>query len=127
MKSSVKSFLRAAKAAMLVVSAAVFAGCGVKEYVDKGLDQRRVPECLEVISTIETSLNAYYADHGRLPDSLEALVDNEEPYLIGGRDKLMDPWGTKIDYKPGQRGNFELRSAGPDCVLGNDDDITNNH
>ena len=86
----------------------------------------RETACREVISTIETSLNAYYVDHWRLPDSLEALVENEDPYIEGGRDKLMDPWGTKIDYKPGRRGNFELRSAGPDCVLGNNDDITNN-
>ena len=96
--------------------------------VPKWLNNARVTACREVIATIETSLNAYYADHGRLPDSLEALVsstDDEDPYIKGGKDKLMDPWGTTIDYKPGRRGNFELRSAGPDLQPGNDDDITN--
>lgn len=96
--------------------------------VPKWLNDARVTACREVIHTIETSLNSYYADYGSLPDSLDQLVepaDGRDPYIKGGASKLNDPWGVKIEYTPGERGNFVLRSSGPDKSLGNDDDITN--
>ena len=96
--------------------------------VPKWLNDARVTACRELINTIQTSMNSYYADNGTLPDSLDALVestDDRDPYIKGGKDKLLDPWGTPIEYTPGRRGNFGLRSAGPDQQLGNDDDITN--
>jgi hypothetical protein len=53
---------------------------------------------------------------GSLPRTLEELVEDSR-MPIG-----TDSWGTPFRYTPGTT-DFELRSAGPDRVFGNRDDL----
>ena len=89
------------------------------------------------MSALSGALEEYFTDHrGQYPServNLAALVNQPKihgnqwqgPYL----DRVpRDAWGNTFLYLcPGVRnsGGFDLTSAGPDCVLGNADDITN--
>jgi general secretion pathway protein G len=76
------------------------------------------------IENFSTSLDLYYLDSGRYPTSsegLEALVKRpgdtpvwNGPYLKGG-EVPSDPWGRSYVYRsPGEHGNFDIYSLGPD-------------
>lgn len=89
------------------------------------------------INTIENMMEAFEIDTGRYPtntEGIEALVkeptntddDWKGPYLKRGVP--LDPWGKEYYFRqPGQYNEygFDLHSAGPDGISGNDDDITN--
>ncbi len=89
------------------------------------------------IRTISSCINTFELDTGRFPtntEGIEALVDEPSntkddwkgPYLERGVP--VDPWGKEYYYRqPGQYNEygFDLHSAGPDGISGNDDDITN--
>ncbi len=61
---------------------------------------------------IADRIEAYWASSGQYPSNLRQLLG----YVP------QDPWGRQIRYSPSESG-FELRSAGPDGVFGNKDDI----
>lgn len=89
------------------------------------------------IANLEVALDSFEIDTGRYPSNIEgirALVEEptntEEdwkgPYLKRGVP--VDPWGSEYNYKqPGQYNEYgyDLYSAGPDGINGNEDDITN--
>lgn len=61
-------------------------------------------------------------NRNRLPQSLEALVEGDDPILEGGTGVLVDPWGTNYELrKNGKR--FYVVSAGIDCQFDTEDDI----
>jgi general secretion pathway protein G len=80
------------------------------------------------IKEIEGALQLFSFDMGRYPNTsegLEALIRNpgnleswRGPYL--GKSELpKDPWGKPYVYRcPGQHGDFDLFSYGPDGVEG---------
>ncbi len=80
------------------------------------------------IKEIEGALQMFSFDVGRYPtssDGLEALIRNpgnleawKGPYL--NKSELpKDPWGKPYAYRcPGQHGDFDLLSFGPDGVEG---------
>jgi general secretion pathway protein G len=82
------------------------------------------------IKEIEGALQMFSFDVGRYPmssEGLEALVRNpgnleawKGPYL--NKSELpKDPWGKPYNYRcPGQHGDFDLFSFGPDGVEGGD-------
>jgi len=89
------------------------------------------------INTFKTSLGLLEMDCGSYPatdQGLQALVTQPSnctnwkgPYIESGKIKD-DPWSHKYIYKcPGEKlpHSFDLYSAGPDGVEGNDDDIGN--
>jgi len=82
------------------------------------------------IKEIEGALQLFAFDLGRFPssgDGLEALVRNpgnleawKGPYL-NKAELPMDPWGKPYLYRcPGQHGDYDLFSYGPDGVEGGD-------
>lgn len=89
------------------------------------------------IANMEVALDSFEIDTGRYPtntEGIKALLDEPSntkndwkgPYLKRGVP--LDPWGKEYYYKqPGQYNEYgyDLSSAGPDGVPGNEDDITN--
>jgi len=89
------------------------------------------------INTFSVALGDYELQSGSYPTTeqgLQALIIQPSnvsiwkgPYIEAIRIKD-DPWGHKYIYKcPGEKlpHSFDLYSAGPDGVEGNDDDIGN--
>jgi general secretion pathway protein G len=85
------------------------------------------------VAAIETALDAFEADAGRMPTSIEglnALVRPPEgldqwrgPYLRRGRVPT-DPWGNAYVYDPTlANGGGRVSSPGPDAKPGTADDI----
>ncbi len=85
------------------------------------------------IKELEGALQLFSFDMGRYPttsEGLDALVHNpgnleswKGPYL--GKPELpKDPWGKPYVYRsPGQHGDFDISSNGPDGSEGGEDDI----
>ena len=95
---------------------------------------------IAVTGTISSAIERYKmhmqhyptADEGGLRALLEKPSDEEAGQKWAGPyanpEQLKDPWGKDYEYQfPGQynEGSFDLNSAGPDGVSGNDDDVTN--
>lgn len=89
------------------------------------------------IRGVEQALKMYALDHGgRFPSTAEGLAvliskpDQRDPKWRGPylEEPPRDAWGTPLKYSyPGQhhQDSFDISSAGPDGVSGNDDDIIN--
>ncbi|MDX1706524.1 type II secretion system major pseudopilin GspG [Pseudidiomarina sp.] len=89
------------------------------------------------IGQLENALDQYRLDNSRYPTTeqgLEALV--REPtidpvprnYRRGGYIKRLptDPWGSEyLLLSPGEHGEVDVFSVGPDAQAGTEDDITN--
>ena len=87
------------------------------------------------IKELENNIARFEADVGRLPESLQELVEKPDdwpeeqtwhPYLRHGKLPV-DPWGSPYQYvKPGEHNeDYDLFSPGPDRQPGTDDDIGN--
>ncbi len=85
------------------------------------------------IKELEGALQLFSFDMGRYPstsEGLESLVRNpgnaeswNGPYLAK-TEVPKDPWGKPYLYRsPGEHGDFDLFSDGPDGVEGGEDDI----
>lgn len=79
------------------------------------------------LASIGLAISVYETDCGAFPPTLQSLMTKgteagwRGPYL----DKpAVDAWGKDIAYTP-KDNSFELRSAGPNGVAGDTDDITN--
>lgn len=86
------------------------------------------------MKTIETALAAYEMEVGDYPSTdqgLKALVErpsevSEEDWSQHLKDIPLDPWKNEYIYKkPGDHGDFDLISLGPDQKINTDDDINN--
>lgn len=100
---------------------------------DKADQQKAVSD----VVALENALDMYRLDNSVYPTTeqgLEALVEkptiDPEPrnYRDGGYLKRLpqDPWGDDyILLSPGEHGNIDVFSAGPDRQAGTEDDIGN--
>ena len=99
-------------------------------------DEARIVKAKSDIQQIETALNLYRLDNYTYPTTdqgLEALVEkptSPEPqnWKEGGYLERMprDPWQRPYQYlNPGQHGEIDIYSLGPDGRPGSDDDIGN--
>lgn len=86
------------------------------------------------LKTIETALGGYEMEVGDYPTTdqgLKALVERpsdvpEEDWQQHLKDVPVDPWKSEYVYKkPGEHGDFDLVSMGPDGKANTDDDINN--
>ena len=91
------------------------------ESIDASLEREKLARMAQEVQT-------WHAEHGRLPTSLEDLVDGGDMASgtailpEGAPRRPKDAWGEEIAYRP-EPGAFELRSAGPDGLLDTTDDI----
>lgn len=78
------------------------------------------------IGAIEQAVQIFAMRHnGKLPDTLEELTvgTDDAPGLLK-EGSLNDSWGTPFGFtKQGKK--FKVSSAGPDCEMGTQDDLTN--
>ena len=77
------------------------------------------------ITSIETAIKTFEIMTGNYPksaDELTAPIGNNPPLLK--KAALLDSWSTPFQLKfTGD--SYEIRSAGPDKQMGNEDDLTN--
>ncbi len=86
------------------------------------IGQAKQSVAAQKIANIEQAVQLFQADYGRLPNTLEEVVNRpadidaaqwQEP-SIRARD-LTDPWGNPWGYRfPGDHGVFDLYSYGAD-------------
>jgi general secretion pathway protein G len=100
-------------------------------------DQANRQKARTDIISLENAVAQYRLDNGTFPTTeqgLEALTDepNIDPrprnYRRGGYIQRLpsDPWGNEyLLLSPGEFGDFDIFSAGPDGQTGTDDDIGN--
>jgi general secretion pathway protein G len=124
---------------VVVVIIGLLAGLVVPRIVGRGEEAKRTAAKVQ-ISELEQALDLFRLDNGFYPTTeqgLEALVEeptsSPEPrnYRSGGYIKKIpvDPWGSPFVYRsPGDHGEFDLFSPGPDGEEGGEGDyadITN--
>lgn len=91
----------------------------------KYLGKAKVDTAQIEIKSLSTALDLFMIDNGRYPsqqEGLTVLVANpgnlpswRGPYLKASAVPL-DPWGHPYQYRiPGQRGEYDLYTAGPDA------------
>ncbi|GAB3289613.1 type II secretion system major pseudopilin GspG [Pseudidiomarina andamanensis] len=100
-------------------------------------DQANRQKARTDIIALENALAQYRLDNGTFPSTeqgLEALIEepNVDPrprnYRRGGYIQRLpaDPWGNEyLLLSPGEFGDIDIFSAGPDGQTGTDDDIGN--
>ena len=98
----------------------------------KRLSEGKVQIAKIQLKELEGALQLFSFDVGRYPTSaegLDALIHNpgidawKSPYL--SKSELpKDPWEKPYIYRcPGEHGEYDLLSVGPDGVEGGDDDV----
>jgi general secretion pathway protein G len=74
------------------------------------------------IKSIESSVKLYKGTKFRFPESLEELVEDDPPFIEGGRIPK-DPWGREYYYNPPLSGSdFEVGTYGSDGTPGGESD-----
>jgi general secretion pathway protein G len=89
--------------------------------------QSQVAGAKASVGAISTAIDLYETDNGKLPDSLQNLLNKgsepnwQGPYLRKA-ESLKDPWGNEFQYT--KQGNvYTIVSAGPDGSFGSGDDV----
>ncbi len=120
---------------VVIVILGILAAIVVPRIMDRP-EQARIVKAKQDIRTLETMLQAYKLDNFQYPSTeqgLEALVKKPtglpeaKNWKSGGYLQRLpnDPWGNPYQYlRPGQHGDFDLYSLGPDPQA-SDDDIVN--
>ena len=119
---------------LVLVILAILAGIVGVNFIGKSADAK-IKAATQQLEYIKTALVEFEIHNGTLPTNqqgLDALYENpgnldnwQGPYLEQKITK--DQWGNDWQYRyPGTHNNFfDLYSAGPDGIEGNDDDIRN--
>jgi len=87
-------------------------------------DKSKVKETGIIMSQLVTSLNMYYTDCGKYPESLDGLVKADAACANWGPEAYRksvptDPWGTPFAYSV-EGGSFIIKSLGKDKKEGGD-------
>ena len=91
--------------------------------------QSQVSAAKSSIASVSLALDLYETDNGNFPASLQSLITKGSeqnwrgPYLKKGEIPI-DPWGHEFVYALKENG-YEVRSPGPNGVVGDTDDVTN--
>ncbi len=88
------------------------------------LFQSNVKAAETQMSNIAAAIDNYYLTNKKLPDQLDTLTQtdgrNPHPYI----DNIPnDPWGNPYEYRPGDRNDYTIKSAGEDGQMDTDDDV----
>jgi len=108
---------------LVLVILALIAGLVLPGIIGKA-EGAKVRAAASQISRISMSVESFYLDTGKTPESLDDLV--EEPGDVVGwngpyikRSILKDPWGREYQFRsPGQHGEFDIYSLGADGQAG---------
>jgi len=92
---------------------------------DSGPDSRNTATRASMMS-IETAIQTYEIMTGEFPKDIEDLTNPVGTFEKGILKKgvLNDAWGTPFQIKF-NGDEYEIRSAGPDKIMGTADDLTN--
>ncbi|NLB65694.1 MAG: type II secretion system major pseudopilin GspG [Lentisphaerae bacterium] len=110
---------------VVVIIGMLAAVAGVRLTGQMGKAQRNVAK--QGVAAIESAIDRYELDNGKLPDSLQNLMTKgneinwDGPYLKKA-EGLKDPWGNEYQYSKSGN-NYSVVSAGPDGSFGTGDDI----
>jgi general secretion pathway protein G len=100
-------------------------------------DTAKLQKAVSDVANLETSLDLYKSQNYNYPTTeqgLESLITETdiEPlprrFPEGGYVKRLpnDPWGNEYEFlNPGDNGNMDIYSMGPDGEAGTEDDIGN--
>ncbi len=87
-------------------------------------DEARAKTAQTSARAIADAIKLYYAEQGRLPDTLEDLVGGDD----GGRSYIesleTDPWSNEFILRGETSKDFEVISCGPNGIEGDEDDIS---
>ena len=75
------------------------------------------------VDALKSGCVTYKMKKGSFPSDLKKLVEGEDPYMEGGEEALVDPWGSEYKYEKKGNKNIVIISAGGDQEFGTDDDI----
>lgn len=110
---------------LVIVILGVLAAMVVPKFTGQG-ETARITATRSSIAGIATAVNTYEIQVGRFPESLDDLtVDTDTRAALLDKNNMADAWGNAFQYKKVSKFKYEIRSAGPDGQMGNDDDITN--
>jgi general secretion pathway protein G len=108
---------------LVVIIIGILAGMVVPSFVGR-TKEARIKAAKGDIASLGVALDLFELDKGRYPNSLNELLTSDRKYLKKPSIP-QDPWGKPYVYRcPGQRGDYDLVSGGPDGVEGGTDDIT---
>jgi general secretion pathway protein G len=122
---------------MVVIVIIGMIGGAVVQNVMGNLEKANLSKAVQDINGLETSLTMYKMDNYQYPSTeqgLEALVEETdiEPlprrFTSGGYIPRLpnDPWGNPYQLlNPGENGDIDIFSMGPDGEQGTEDDIGN--
>jgi len=125
---------------LVITIISVLAAVVVPRFFGRSQEARIVATRQTIVGTFGIALDLFEQDTGRYPrtdEGLQALVANPQiinwhgPYLKSTYLPL-DPWGNEYLYHyPSELTSsefiYDIISAGPDGVLGNQDDVTNHN
>ncbi|MDP2920769.1 MAG: type II secretion system major pseudopilin GspG [Candidatus Omnitrophota bacterium] len=111
---------------LVVIIIGVLVSMVVPRLVGRSEEARVAAAKADINANISVALDLYELDNGKYPESLAALLTKtaagKGPYL---KKEPLDPWGKRYMYKsPGEHGDYDLYSYGPDGVEGGGDDVT---
>jgi len=123
---------------LVITIISVLAAVVLPRFFGRSQEARIVAARQSIVGTLGVALDLFEQDTGRYPASDEgllALIQNPQvsnwhgPYLKTTSIPL-DPWGNQYKYTypselTGSEFLYDIVSAGPDAVYGNEDDITN--
>ena len=122
---------------MVVIVILGLLGSVVVQNLMGNMDTAKIQKAVQDINALETSLSMYKMDNYKYPNTeqgLEALVEETdvEPlprrFPNGGYVKRLpnDPWGNEYQLlNPGENGDIDIFTMGPDGEAGTEDDIGN--
>jgi general secretion pathway protein G len=97
------------------------------------LAQSKTQICRIQVKELEGALQMFAFDVGRYPNTAEGLdalirnpgnLDSWKSSYLTKNEVPKDPWGKPYIYRcPGQHGDYDLFSVGPDGAEGTDDDV----
>lgn len=119
---------------VVVVILSVLAGIILPRFTGRTKDAKKAAAKIDITEGLSKALELYEIDNDSFPASefgLILLLENKNnlpswkgPYIKN--NSINDPWGTSYYYlSPGvhDKQDYDLWSAGPDGVSGNEDDI----
>jgi len=123
---------------LVITIISVLAAVVMPRFFGRSQEARIVAARQSIVGTFGVALDLFEQDTGRYPagnEGLLALIQNPQvsnwhgPYLKTTSIPL-DPWGNQYRYTypselTGSEFIYDIVSAGPDGVYGNEDDITN--